>query len=66
MSRVDRVIDGLGRIADHRYTILAGWLSPFGILVLPESLEMTYFVCLLGLFLILHQAQLARPVEDRS
>jgi len=58
---VGPVVEALAAVADHRYTILAGWLSPVAVVLLaPEHLVMDLFGLVFGVFLILHFAQTAR------
>lgn len=58
MSEQDGLVDLLARVADHRYTIMAGWLSPIGIIVLPQKVAEAYLVAIIGVFLVLLRVQL--------
>ena len=57
------VVEQWAAIGQHRYTILAGWLSPVGILALPESFQMPYLVGLMVLCLSFIFADTAGGVE---
>jgi len=59
-DRLDRAIDALAAVADHRYTLIAGWLSPALVFALPEEYQGAALAVLLGTFVVLHQAQLSR------
>lgn len=66
-DRVDRGIAALAAVADHRYAILAGWLAPaFIVLLAPQDLREPLLVALMGVVLLLHQAQLATPLPGRD
>lgn len=57
---VGPLVDRLAAVADHRYTLLAGWLSPVAVVVLaPEDMTGPLFGVLFGVFTVLHAAQTA-------